>query len=1058
MTTGAFTVYRSSAGSGKTYTLVRQYLKHALSSEQPFHTILAITFTNKAASEMKQRIIDALQAFAGHMKLDAANESLCRDLCGDLQLSEAELRQRSAHLLKMILHRYSDFHVRTIDSFLHKIVRTFARDLGLNVNFQIELESDPMLAEAVDRLIYRAGQPESSTLTALLVDFVLSKTEDEKSWNTFDRDIFKVAQTLMDEDSFHYLEKLRDISLDAFVATGRDLRRLKNQAENTITEWAQKACTLIVEAGLTVDHFLWKGTGIAGYFEKLLFDVSVKTLEPTGRARKAIENDEWYSTSAKDGRGRVIDRIKPELIACYEQIRKHVPFYVLAESVLQNLYATAVLHEINDILEALKKETAAVLISDFNKHIAFVVRDEPAPFIYERVGEKFLHYMIDEFQDTSAMQWLNILPLVENALANGGTALLVGDGKQAIYRWRGGDLEQFSRLPEIPGSDTDDRLKETEAALEQHYKEEPLKYNYRSLPEIVSFNNRFFEWLAHFKETELKKIYHDIRQLPKNGSSGGYIHIEFLPRADETTIEDRVNEKLLETIRLLAKDGYAWKDMAILTRNNERGSAIARFLMSRDIHVVSAESLLIDQSAEVRIILAVMRYLNDASDDVNCMALMNGILTAALGRTPTSKERRIMAEAVHNRKQFRSWLEERGFVLDESRLLCQPLYEMAEDIARTFLPSLTSSPFVIYFLDSVLNYSIKYDNTLMNFLKWWDIQKNKLSIVSPDETDAVRVSTIHKAKGLEFPVVIIDETGWQFKKTRDYIWTELRSKPFRTLPAVLLKSHSSLEETECKKTYEEESDKNFIDQANLLYVAMTRAKERLYLFSVLTKKAAENKITELKSVNDVIASFLRQSMNWEEGKMTYAFGDTAQPLRNKMDERPSVALENYVTSPQRPKLRTKRHSRFQPYDDLSRREWGKLVHAALAQIRTLDDIVPVLSAEESEGWLDSKQSRDLSEKLLRLLGHKMVKPYFEPGVSVRTEAEVFLDSKELLRMDRVVILDHEIVVIDYKTGEEEGEEHAAQIQKYGRALEKLGYPVIKKILVYIEDEKIVPVA
>ncbi|MBX7150091.1 UvrD-helicase domain-containing protein [bacterium] len=1058
MTTGHFTVYRSSAGSGKTYTLVRQYLKLALSGEQPFHSILAITFTNKAASEMKQRIINALQAFAGEEKLDDVNENLCHDLCGDLNISEAEIRQRALQLLKAILHRYSDFHVRTIDSFLHKIVRTFARDLGLNVNFQIELESDPMLAEAVDRLIHRAGNPESFTLTALLVDFVLSKTQDEKGWNTFDRDIFKVARTLMDEDSFQYFEKLRDISLDAFVTTGRDLRRLKNQADETITEWAQKACDLIAEAGLTVDHFHQKGRGIAGFFEKLSIDVSTENIQSNSYVLDAVHEDRWYSTSSKDGRGRVIDRIKPELIACYEHIKKQVPFYILVDAVLQNLYATAVLQEINDILENLKKEAATILISDFNRHISSVVRDEPTPFIYERVGEKFLHYMIDEFQDTSAMQWLNILPLVENALANGGTTLVVGDGKQAIYRWRGGDLEQFDRLPELPGSETDDRLKETESALAQHYREEPLKYNYRSLPEIVSFNNRFFEWLARYKETELKKTYHDIRQLPKNGSTGGYIHIEFLPRADETTIEDRVNEKLYETIQSLKEDGYAWNDIAILTRNNERGSAIARFLMSRNIHVISAESLLIDQSAEVRIILSVLRYLNDVSDKVNRMALMNGILTTVIGRSPTSEDRRIMADAVQERKRFLAWLKDRGIELDERRLLRQPLYEMTEDIVRSFLPTLISSPFVIYFLDAVLNYSIKYDNTLINFLKWWDIQKDKLSIVAPDETDAVRVSTVHKAKGLEFPVVIIDEASWQFKKTRDYIWTELRSKPFKTLPAVLLKSSPILEETECKKAYDEESDKNFLDQANLLYVAMTRAMERLYLFSVLTKKAVDNKITELKSVNDVVVSFLRGSMNWEDGKMIYSFGDAVAPAMRRALKHSSVSLQDFITNPRLPQLRTKRYSRFQPYEDISRREWGKLVHAALAQIRTLDDILPVLNAEENEGWLNPDQRHDLSEKLLRLFSHEMLMPYFKHGARVRTEAEVLLDSKELLRMDRVIMFENEVVVIDYKTGEEEGEEHTAQIQRYGGALEKLGYSSVKKFLVYIEDEKILPVA
>ena len=483
----SFTVYRSSAGSGKTFTLVKEYLKLILLEPGDFRHILAITFTNKAANEMKDRILKSLEELAkGNLSADrGVTGTLLPMLAAETGMAETEIKLSAGRALEMILHNYADFAIGTIDSFSHKLIRTFAHDFGLPVNFNVELDNDELLSTAVDLLLDRVG--DDLELTGLLVNFLETRMDEDKGWN-IDTILSGFAKILLDEEGQRNIPTIRHITIENFRKISAGLYATIGQFEKGIRELGQEATASIQRSAIPPNAFYRGDKGIGKYFHNLAAGRMDK-LEPNAYVVTTIEEDKWFSAKATPEAKACIDAIKPILLDTFEKVRNAcdsgMSGYMLRKLLAKTIYPLAVLNEIGQVLDNFKRQNNLVHISEFNARIAGIVLNEPVPFIYERLGEKYRHLFIDEFQDTSALQWMNYIPLVENALAGGYFNLVVGDGKQAIYRWRGGDVEQFTTLPEVPGSSGNPVLKQREESLQRHFNGVNLDRNYRSRAEIV---------------------------------------------------------------------------------------------------------------------------------------------------------------------------------------------------------------------------------------------------------------------------------------------------------------------------------------------------------------------------------------------------------------------------------------------------------------------------------------------------------------------------------------------------------------------------------------------
>src|SRR5690606_537522 len=520
-------------------------------------------------------------------------------------------------VLHHILHHYNNLSISTIDKFTHKIIRTFAHDLHLPINFDIELKENEVIAKAVDLLISKVGTEEK--ITRLMLDFTAHKVSEESSWN-IERDLLVFAKNLLKENGAYFANKLSELTIDQFYQARNELLGVQKKFENHMHQLANKALAIIKNEQL--EHKDFSYGDIPSFFNKQLKN----NFEDLGTR---ISNQfhglsDWYSKAQSDEIKQKIDRIKPQLTEIIKQLidykSEHYSNYVVAVEILKNIYALAVINEIEKSIEEIKQENNVLSFSDFNKKIANVIANESIPFIYERSGEKYHHYLIDEFQDTSIIQWFNLIPLVDNSLANSYFNMVVGDAKQSIYRWRGGEVEQIIPLREIieePGVKNEE-TPTINATFERNFKQINLNVNYRSKAEVVQFNNDFFQNAARILTDERHaQLYGNLNQQYNADNTGGGIEISFFL----TSKEDKKNEddtsnvqglnmgRILSLIHRLKKDHYQYSDIAILTRGNAEASKIASFLVENKIDVISSESLLLNNSKEVRLLLGFLHYL-----------------------------------------------------------------------------------------------------------------------------------------------------------------------------------------------------------------------------------------------------------------------------------------------------------------------------------------------------------------------------------------------------------------------------------------------------------------
>lgn len=1042
-----FVVYKSSAGSGKTFTLVREYIALALKSPSYFRHILAITFTNKAANEMKQRVVQSLvHLSAPDLYPDSSTiKNMWDGLSQKTGYTKPEIVEKSQEVLRTLLHSYDDFSVRTIDSFVSRIIRTFANDLHLPVDFEIEMDKDVLLDEAVDRLIAKAGLDDE--ITRILIEFTESKAEDEKNWH-IESDFKTIGSYLFSEEGYAVSGKLKLISPSDILSIVKSIRSFRKSFELKVSVPAGKALDLIHSNGIKLDSFFYGKSGIGVFFNNIF---NGKISAPNSRVLTTVENGSWFAAKAEADQKNAISSIQSQLMEYYnevsEEMRRNLKGYFLLGLVSRQIFQLGVISALEKELNEIKAEKRILHVSEFNKLITDIIMNEPVPFIYERTGEKYRNYLIDEFQDTSELQWKNLLPLLTDSLATDNFNLVVGDGKQAIYRFRSGEVEQFMLLPVLPQSFDREVFSEAAFALERNFKQELLQNNFRSLPGVINFNNAFFRFIADILPPALRPIYADVEQASLPGKKGGSVSIDFLDYKGLEEARELNFTRIRELIDSLLADEYCLNDIVVLTRSNLQGSLIARFLMGEGISVISAEALLLSVSPEVNLLVSALRLLNTPHDEVSAAALL--IFLHQRGALHVSN---YDIGLYAKKKAVVRFLQDSGFSFEPVRLQGLTIYDLCEELVRIFrLQEGPYDPYIQFFLEFVSKCSSSGINQLSDLLETWEEKKEKLSVVVPEGVEAVRIMTIHKSKGLEFPVVI-----WPFatdtqKNTRDYIWVEPSHEALKGLPIALLGTSSELESVGYEEEYNEERNKSLLDMLNLIYVAFTRASDRLY---ILTRQAGNSK-SDSVNLQGLLSNFIMQtSLKYRNEGTAVVFGDHLKNSRpGKLESSGGEITGSMISTAWQNRILIARRAPIGWSTDISYDsvEWGSLVHDTLALVRDSSDLEPALEKIGKNYNLDEKHAGDLRDQLTAMLDHPKLRPCFEVGISCRNETEILTPEARIFRPDRIVWLDSEVIIIEYKTGQPK-EAHARQLNGYGDELGRMGYEKIRKLLVYLDKE------
>lgn len=1043
MNKNAFIVYSASAGSGKTYTLVKTYLKIVLQSvnKNKFRHVLAITFTNKAVAEMKERVLETLRAFASETILEKPSQ-LFVDIAKELELTPSELQQRSQRIFSAILNNYAAFDIVTIDTFTHRIIRTFAYDLKLPQNFEVVLDTEQVLQEAVHNLILKVGKDEQ--LTQLLIEYALQKADDDKSWD-ISLDLNKTAKLLLNENEIQHLKLIKDKTLDDFGRlknrVTKELSDVEVQLKNTAAQLLQKFSDL----GITKECFS-RGS-LFNYFAKI-----------AQSDYKAIKFDQAWQTNLLEGKSlypkkidsdlaAIIDAMQSQLIADFTITKTLLVKIRFLKNVQKNVVPLSVLNAIYNELELIKEDQNVLLISEFNQIIADEIKDQPAPFIYERLGERYQNYFIDEFQDTSVMQWQNLIPLTENALVSEAkegdqhSLMLVGDAKQAIYRWRGGKPEQFVELYEEGNPFYIDK----EVAN--------LETNYRSYDEIITFNNSFFTFLAEsFTEDSHKELYKLGNTQKVNDKKGGYVKLSFIEDLKNKEEEDELYvSEVFDTIQQVLANGYKKSEICIITRRKKDGVAVADHLISKGVAIISSETLLLSKSPEVKFIINFLYYLLDTENKNYKIA----ILYFLFEKLPVQEEEHdfyshfLQLDAV---TLFKELSLKYQIHFDYLLMHTLPFYELVEQIIRSFSLVQDSNAYVQYFLDEVLSFSQKELTGIQGFLEYWETKKEKLSIVAPEGLDAVSIMTIHKSKGLEFPVVIFPFADLNvYNEIEPKAWYPVATEKYEGFSETYIdfKKEVELYDDEGKAMFDLRRSQLELDNINLLYVVLTRAQEQLY---VLSKKKVDRQGNEVEGTySGFFMKYLKTKGLWKEDVFEYDFGTNEK----KTDSKDIMAMGNLLfisTSRVEHNLSVITKSGFLwDTEQEMAIERGNLMHLILSKISFQRDVDLAFQELELEGVLDKDKTALLKPIIQDLVINSALSEYFDENLIVYNERPILSNEGKLLIPDRIVINDNSVTIIDYKTGMF-NEKYIEQINSYAEALSEMGYEIDKKLLVFLDSE------
>lgn len=1026
-------ICKASAGSGKTYKLTGDYIVKLFQNgeNQGYKHILAVTFTNKATDEMKQRILEKLHSLATTSERDSIfNDIMSLDSLQWMEPGRREkyIREGAGRMLIEILNDYSQFNVSTIDKFFQQTMRSFARELGHFASYNVELDTDSVLTETLDQMMDSLA--DNQALLDWMIRMSVESIEDGEGWNPMPKlqnlgaQLFKETLKL----------KQRELGVgiadkDAIEEYRGEMRRVMNAFEQKNREIGEKGCEIIAEHNLKPDAFSGGSRSPFKLFEQWR-DGSIK--EPTATFRNLRGDIARWATAktpsaTRDAiEGAYYGGLNEQVERAVDLYENQIVEYNTAKVISKNLYTLGILGDIYEVFQGYCREKNIVLLSETNDVLNRIIDGSDTPFVYEKMGVWLDHYLIDEFQDTSQMQWENILPLVRDSADKGLDNLIVGDVKQSIYRWRNSDWSLLNE--QIYGDFEGYKIKG-----------ERLKISRRSYEKVVTFNNEFFGECAQLLQNRyntaigdednrlITQIYNSDeesqdyfkQEFLESKSGAGHVKLSFMAGDGDRDWKEVNLVRLVEDIKVLKGNGWNYRDMAVLVRTNREGAAVAEALLEAGFKIVSDDSLIISTSRSVQRIVTALKYISSPEDPL-VKFVFNGVEISSSEKT---------------------------------------LYNICEDIARQMPPSdMLEGAFIQAFMDSVLDYVTVNGSDVEGFVKWWDETGRKRSISAPEGDDAIRIITIHKSKGLGFEVVLVpffDEPLYNatVEDRGKILWCTPKVPPFDNIKILPIASSSGLLNTLFAEDYKKEVLYSYIDKINVAYVAFTRAKSELYIYPKLPDLKEDGSFS-IKSMADVLYTYSGEETEYEVG---HGFIHSDSQTDSASDNGHETATSGaYISIPigDRLKLSLTGGDFFSPESSRGR---GVVMHDILAKIATADDLDWAVDDAVSEGLLSSDEKMEIKSELHDRLDSVAPRHWFDGTYEFRNEIEIILPGGEFRRPDRVMVSGDKAIVVDYKFGHLKSRRYISQVQDYKNYLLQMGYSKVEGYIWYLEDNEIVPI-
>ena len=1010
-------VYRSSAGSGKTYTLVKTYLSllFKIKSNFGFKQILAITFTNKAAEEMKKRVLTALD----EISKDGNRNKLAIEISKENNFDIAQLVERSKVITQKILHNYKDFNLMTIDKFTNKVIRSFSKELGISNNYNIILEENEFLED------------------------VISKYIDEVSKNKEQLDI---------------LEKMIDESIQLGVNNNieRQLNKLKriifksnSQFTNPMTVEEIAALKSFVYDGLNISENKLKSSG--GLGQKILLDHEIPdTWLPYGRVKTIfnsidqtsnlsykdiekwntwLEKDQWFKKSLNKNELAIINIIYDQIITQIKIIIEEISNRLKLIEVHKFLVPFSMVQTLIERINVEKAVQNSILISDFNDLVSDIIKNEPAGFIFEKIGSKYQYILIDEFQDTSTLQWNNLIPLVHESLSVGGQNLVVGDAKQAIYRWRNGNVTQFIDLPKIH----DPRLKHNyESLFDNSFIEKELDNNWRSAVNIVEFNNWFFTKVVQDLDSpSIQKAYKNLKQECQRDFRG-LVNIDIFDKAD-FDLDQFLKLNILNAI----DSGYSFKDISILVRSKKDALKIINSLLTNKVIIngeslkipfISEDSLFLNTSLAYKILFSALNYFEFRED--RDLLILNHLLENYF-----SLENSTLEIVTTNIRSFDFGYYSNFFDFEKLSFVLNILHLNPND------------PFVDFFMNLSNNLVLKDNFSMVQILDYFQEKASKLSVENTPK-NAIQILTVHKSKGLEFPVVIIPFTNWGSKSNLDipYTWVENIILENRNIDLYLGEmSNRSLSHLDKKFIYENEEKEVLLDTLNLYYVAFTRAIDRLYVsFQNSDKKV---------NLPNLLTSSIKEHLSFNEENNNLIISDNKEKVSKLDSSLQSLSKTYNLTFESNNNYYNNIHTQI---NFSSKENFGTFFHNVISKVysdfSTGFDYLDSLPGHSS---LDIEYIDKTKIILNGLQENKSLSFIYDSNQIIYNEREFRSSESEILRLDRLIIKDNQAIIIDYKTSK--GHDDISQVSNYLSNINMCGFNKVTAFLLYVSSQELLEV-
>jgi len=1066
---GKLLKYSASAGSGKTHALTGFYLSRVLHNPEAYRRILAVTFTNAAAAEMKSRILRRLNILGledskGDKERREFADYLCSffpDLWPDREDAIVTVRRNAPMALNNILQDYSRFAVGTIDSFFQRVIRAFAREMDIPAGYEIELEHEAVLSDAVDSLL--ADVASDRKLLEWISSFVASRLDDSKGWD-IRKEIMEVAEQIFREDFRQLSAEDRRMIGDYGVMAGYAARvfSIRNGFESELKRLAGEGVEIYSACGLTPDDFLSKSRGGVG--ESLRRYAQGDTRQPNSAWLKAAEEGKYFAVSAgtavASAFGEAMTRGLGEKVkAISELFESRWSLYISAMAQVRTIHVIGILGAISERVREQAHDQNIFLLSDSGELINRLIADDDTPFIYEKIGATYDHYIIDEFQDTSRIQWNNFRPLIAETLSRGRDNLVVGDVKQSIYRWRNSDW----------------RIIHTEVAQafgEKALRTIHLSTNFRSRINIIRFNNALFspgsipslcDERLTFDGLRISEVYAGSEQQGTPEKEGGFVKLSLYKKSEDEGWKDRVLNDLPAVIERIQDHGYTADDILFLCRTNEEGKNIISRILEYsascppenreryNYEITSGESLLLERNPAVTFMIACLHYLTDPGSRINMSQMVRSFVLA------TGREGSLVYKGDTMDSTGEPLPEGWKQTLESFRNTS--LYSATESMIRLFGLGEHSSniAYISSFQDVVLAWSGRHSSDISAFVKWWDEEGYRSTLSQSNRQEAMRVMTIHKAKGLQSKIVIVPFGSWDFSKpgfSRPLLWVTDVPAPFAPMPVVLPEMSSKLEESLFSDDARMEKASDWLDGVNLLYVAFTRAVDALWVMAPEVSKPSSGIAGTASLINEAVLRLPEDFVIHDGDSMKYIECGLL-PAVEKREREPRPEISRYVFSGPRGSLRLRTGGAL-PHDEIKLAEpggraYGIMMHEILSRVTTVEDIGQAVDRACAGGLLPLADRDAIVNRLDEMLSSDKVRGWFDGSSRIMTEATILLPTGAARRPDRVMMNDDGVTVVDYKFGEP-SPGHTRQAAAYRELLTDMGYDQVKSWLWYVEKD------